>query len=266
MIDYEELTIIANINQPKLIVTGATAYPRVFDFKRLRSIADSVGALLMADIAHISGLIAGGEHPSPIGHAQVVTSPTQKTLRGPRGGMILCDSEIAKKIDRAVFPNSQGGPLGNTIAAKAVAFGEALQPEFVLYQQQIKSIAKALAKGLADGGIRLVSGGTDNHMVLADVTPLGINGKQAEEALVKANIVVNRNTIPYDINPPRIGSGIRLGTPAVSSRGMGETEMLVISSKILEVLHNIENEAVLTSVRTEIVELANHFPVPGIDV
>lgn len=266
LIDYEELEKIAISNQPKLIVTGATAYPRVFDFARLRSIADSVGALLMADVAHISGLIAAGEHPSPIGYAQVVTSTTHKTLRGPRGGMILSDSEIAKKIDRAVFPNSQGGPLENTIAAKAVAFGEALQPEFVVYQQLIKSNAKTLAQGLADGGIRLVSGGTDNHMILADVTPLGINGKQAEEALVQANIVVNRNTIPYDTNPPRIGSGVRLGTPAVSSRGMGDNEMLIISRNILAVLHDIENETIRTSAKKEIMELATQFPVPGIDV
>lgn len=266
LIDYEELEKIARNNQPKLIVTGATAYPRVFDFARLRSIADSVGALLMADVAHISGLIAAGEHPTPVGCAQIVTSTTHKTLRGPRGGMILSDSGIAKKIDRAVFPNSQGGPLENTIAAKAVAFGEALQPEFLVYQQLIKSNAKTLAQGLADGGIRLVSGGTDNHMVLADVTPLGINGKQAEEALVKANIVVNRNTIPYDTNPPRIGSGIRLGTPAVSSRGMGGKEMLIISKNILAVLHDIENETIWTSAKKEILELATQFPVPGIDV
>ena len=173
LIDYDALERIAVTTKPKLIVTGATAYPRVFEFERLRSIADSVGAILMADVAHISGLIAAGEHPSPIGHAQIVTSTTHKTLRGPRGGMILCDSKFAKKIDRAVFPNSQGGPLENTIAAKAVAFGEALQPEFIIYQQLIKSNAKALAQGLAHGGLRLVSGGTDNHMVLADVTPWG---------------------------------------------------------------------------------------------
>tara|TARA_B100001123_G_scaffold89595_1_gene103016 strand:+ start:3481 stop:4722 length:1242 start_codon:yes stop_codon:yes gene_type:complete len=266
LIDYNALERIAVTTKPKLIITGATAYPRVFEFERLRSIADSVGAILMADVAHISGLIAAGEHPSPIGHAQIVTSTTHKTLRGPRGGMILCDSKFAKKIDRAVFPNSQGGPLENTIAAKAVAFGEALQPEFIIYQQLIKSNAKALAQGLAHGGLRLVSGGTDNHMVLADVTPLGINGKQAEEALVKANIVVNRNTIPYDTNPPRIGSGIRLGTPAVSSRGMAEKEMQVISHQILEVLHDIENETTLTSAKETIVNLATQFAVPGIDI
>lgn len=266
LIDYEGLENLALEHRPKLIVTGATAYPRVFDFKRLREIADSVEAILMADIAHIAGLVAADQHPSPVSHAQIVTSTTHKTLRGPRGGMILSDIPLAKAVDRAVFPNSQGGPLEHIIAAKAVAFGEAMEPEFVDYQKSIRANARALADGLARGGLRLVSGGTDNHMVLADVTPLDITGKQAEEALVRSNIVVNRNTIPYDPKPPRVASGIRLGTPAVSSRGMGEQELTRIAEMIVKALHYIGDESVERELRDETLSIAARFPTPGIDL
>ena len=202
-------------------MAGATAYTRIIDFPRLRQIADEVEALLMVDMAHIAGLVAAGEHPSCVPHAQIVTSTTHKTLRGPRGGFILSTSDLARDVNRAVFPNAQGGPLMHIIAAKAVAFGEAMTPEFAAYQRGIRENAGALADELNAGGLRLVSGGTDNHMVLVDVTPLGITGRQAEESLGRANIVVNRNAIPYDSKPPRVASGMRLGTPSVTSRGFG---------------------------------------------
>jgi glycine hydroxymethyltransferase len=266
LIDYEGLEKLALEHRPKLIVTGATAYPRIFDFKRLREIADSVEATLMADIAHIAGLVAADQHPSPVSHAQIITSTTHKTLRGPRGGMILSDAPLAKAVDRAVFPNSQGGPLEHIVAAKAVAFGEAMEPDFVDYQKSIRANARALADGLEKGGLRLVSGGTDNHMVLADVTPLDISGKQAEEALVRSNIVVNRNTIPYDPKPPRVASGIRLGTPAVSSRGMGEQELTRIAEMIVKALNNIGDESVERDLRDETLSIAARFPAPGIDL
>ena len=265
LIDYDEVGRLAKNHMPKLIVAGATAYTRVIDFKRFRQIADDVGALLMVDMAHIAGLIAAGEHPSCIPEAQIVTSTTHKTLRGPRGGLILSTGELARDIDRAVFPNTQGGPLMHVIAAKAVAFGEALKPEFVAYQKEIRANARALSEGLGDAGLRLVSGGTDNHMVLVDVTPLGVTGRQAEEALGKANIVVNRNTIPYDPKPPRVASGMRLGTPSVTSRGFGTEEMRQVAQLIRRVLSNVGDHTVEREVQEEVISLTSRFPVPGID-
>ena len=265
LIDYEGAERVAQQHRPKLIVVGASAYTRTIDFARFRQIADEVGAALMVDMAHIAGLIAAGEHPSCLPHAHVVTSTTHKTLRGPRGGLILTTSELARGIDRAVFPNAQGGPLEHVIAAKAVAFREAMQPEFVDYQKSIRANARALSDELAGGGFRLVSGGTDNHMVLVDLAPLGLTGRQAEEALGKVNIVVNRNAIPYDPRPPRVASGLRLGTPAVTSRGFGIRETAQVARLITRTLSNIHVESVAREVRDEVLSLASRFPVPGID-
>ena len=265
LIDYAEVERLAKEHRPKLIVAGATAYTRIIDFPRLRQIADDTGARLMVDMAHIAGLVAAGEHPSCVPYADVVTSTTHKTLRGPRGGMIFTTEELAKDVDRAVFPNAQGGPLMHVIAAKAVAFGEAMTPEFTAYQKAIRSNASALADGLRGGGLRLVSGGTDNHMVLVDVTPLDITGREAEDALGRVNIVANRNAIPYDPKPPRIASGMRLGTPAVTSRGFGTPEMEQLSTLIIRTVTSIGDEAVEREVRTEVLGLASRFPVPGID-
>ena len=220
-IDYDEVERLAKEHRPKLIVAGASAYTRALDFPRFRAIADAVDAKLLVDMAHIAGLVAAGEHPSPLPHAEIVTSTTHKTLRGPRGGLILCDAAHRRAVNSAVFPNMQGGPLEHIIAAKAVAFGEAMTPEFADYQRNIRANATALADALQSGGLRLVSGGTDNHIVLVDLTPMGITGRQAEEALGEANIVVNRNAIPFDTLPPRTASGMRLGTPSITSRGMG---------------------------------------------
>ena len=265
-IDYDEVEVLAKEHRPKLIVTGATAYPRVIDFPRFRAIADEVDAMLMVDMAHISGLIAGGEHPSALPHAQIVTSTTHKTLPGPRGGFILTTEDLAKDIDRAVFPTMQGGPLMHVIAAKAVVFGEAMQPEFAAYQKAIVANARTLAEGLSAGGMRLVSGGTDNHMVLADLTPLELTGRQAEEALGEAYITVNRNAIPYDLKPPRVTSGLRLGTPSVTSRGFGAPEMKKVAELILQTLNNMGDEKVRRQVQDEVTELTSRFSVPGIDV
>ena len=265
LIDYEGAERVAQQHRPKLIVVGASAYTRTIDFARFRQIADEVGAALMVDMAHIAGLIAAGEHPSCLPHAHVVTSTTHKTLRGPRGGLILTTSELARGIDRAVFPNAQGGPLEHVIAAKAVAFREAMQPEFVDYQKSIRANARALSDELAGGGFRLVSGGTDNHMVLVDLAPMGLTGRQAEEALGKVNIVVNRNAIPYDPRPPRVASGLRLGTPAVTSRGFGIQETAQVARLITRTLSNIHVESVAREVRDEVLSLAGRFPVPGID-
>ena len=266
LIDYDQVEALAKEHRPKMIITGATAYPRVIDFERFGRIAEEVGAVLMVDMAHIAGLIAAGEHPSPVPHAGIVTSTTHKTLRGPRGGFILSTSDLARDIDRGVFPNEQGGPLMHTIAAKAVAFGEALQPEFKQYQKAIRSNAKALAAELNAGGVRLVSGGTDNHLLLADVTPLDITGRQAEEALGKVHITLNRNTIPYDPRSPRVTSGVRIGTPSVTSRGMGEEEMREIGRLMIRTLQNTKDEAVLSQVADDVLQLTSRFPVPGIDV
>ncbi|HCE77221.1 MAG TPA: serine hydroxymethyltransferase [Dehalococcoidia bacterium] len=263
-INFSEVREIAEKHKPKLIVSGASAYTRTIDFQEFREISDSVNAKLMVDMAHISGLVAAGLHPSPVGEADIVTSTTHKTLRGPRGGIILGKSELGKNLNSAVFPNMQGGPLEHTIAAKAVAFKEAESTEFVYYQKQVISNAKTLADTLNNGGLRLVSGGTDNHMTLVDVTPINISGKQAEEALGRANIVINRNAIPFDEKPPRQASGIRLGTPAITTRGMGTAETITIGNLILKVLHNIEDPSVEQQVKQEVLHLTSQFPVPGI--
>ena len=234
LIDYDEVERLAKEHRPRVIVTGATAYPRVIDFPRFRQIADEVGALLLVDMAHIAGLIAADEHPSPVPDAQIITSTTHKTMRGPRGGFILTTEDLARNVDRAVFPNMQGGPLENTIAAKAVCFGEAMKPEFRDYQRAIRVNAQALADELRDGGLRLVSGGTDNHLLLVDLTPLELTGRKAEDALGGVHITVNRNTIPYDPKPPRVASGLRLGTPAVTSRGFGTGEMAKVGGSSCE--------------------------------
>ena len=265
LIDYAGLERLAREHRPKVIVAGATAYTRTIEFARLRQIADDVGATLMVDMAHIAGLVAAGEHPSCVPHAQVVTSTTHKTLRGPRGGLILTSSELARDVDRAVFPNSQGGPLEHIIAAKAVAFGEAMQPEFVQYQKAVRANARALAEELKSGDLRLVSGGTDNHMVLVDLTPMDLTGRQAEDALNSVNIVVNRNAIPFDPRPPRVASGMRLGTPAITSRGLGVAEVAQVGKLILRTLSNIGDEAIEREVRDEVVSITARFPVPGID-
>ena len=263
-IDYDAVEQLAKEHRPKVIVTGASAYTRIIDFPRFRSIADEVGAKLMVDMAHIAGLVAADEHPSPVPHAEIVTTTTHKTLRGPRGGMILCDEEHRRAINSAVFPNMQGGPLEHIIAAKAVAFGEAMQPEFVEYQKSIRANAVALAEELQAGGLRLVSGGTDNHIVLVDLTPAGITGRQAEEALGEANIVVNRNAIPFDQKPPRTASGLRLGTPSITSRGMGVQEARQVGRLILRVLGDISNETTKRQVREEAISLCDRFPAPGL--
>jgi len=262
VIDYEEVRKIALENKPKVIVAGGSAYPRILDFKKFREIADEVGAYLMVDMAHIAGLVAAGEHPSPIPHAHVVTTTTHKTLRGPRGGMIMTnDEEIAKKVNKLIFPGIQGGPLMHIIAAKAVAFKEALEPGYKEYQAQVVKNAKVLADELTAKGLRIVSGGTDNHLMLVDLTPKGITGKAAEEALVKADITVNKNGIPFDKEKPFVTSGIRIGTPSVTTRGMKEADMKTIAELIVKVLDNIENEIVLDEVKGEVHKLADKFPL-----
>ena len=263
-IDYDEVERLAHEHKPKVIVAGYTAYPRTIDFQRFRQIADAVGAILMVDMAHISGLIAAGEHPSPLPHAQVVTSTTHKTLRGPRGAFILSTEELGRSIDRAVFPQTQGGPLMHIIAAKAVAFGEAAQPEFREYQRSVVENARSLAQGLTEGGLRVVSGGTDNHLALVDVTPLGVTGQQAETALGKVNITVNKNAIPFDSRPPRVTSGLRLGTPSVSSRGFGPREMQDIARLIVKTISNIEDGVVEKEVREDVEAMTSRFPTPGL--
>ena len=265
-VDYDEVERLTLEHKPKVIVAGYTAYPRTIDFPRFREIADKVGALLMVDMAHIAGLIAGGVHPSPLPYAHVVTSTTHKTMRGPRGAFILSTQDRERAIDRAVFPFSQGGPMMHAIAGKAVAFGEALQPEFKEYQSAVVENARTLAQGLTDGGLRVISGGTDNHLVLVDLTPIGVTGQEAEDALGKVNITVNKNAIPFDTRPPRVTSGLRLGTPAVSSRGFGRDEMRDISGLIVKVLANIGNAAVEKEVREDVEGIASRFPVPGLDM
>ena len=260
-IDYDELARIADAEKPKLIVAGASAYPRVLDFPRFRKVADSVGALLMVDMAHIAGLVAAGLHPSPVGHAHFVTSTTHKTLRGPRGGLVLCTPEWAKEIDKAVFPGLQGGPLEHVIAAKAVSFLEALSPEFRTYQQAVLENAKAFAGAVAEQGFRIVSGGTDNHLFLVDLGPKKLTGKVAEKALDHAGITVNKNAIPFDPNPPLVTSGLRLGTPAVTTRGMGLAEMKTIAAWIGEVLAAPEDDAVKAAVKARVKELTAAFPI-----
>jgi glycine hydroxymethyltransferase len=262
-IDYDDLLQKAKAVRPKLITSGASAYPRIIDFARMRQIADEVGALLMADIAHIAGLVAAGEHPTPVGHAHVVTTTTHKTLRGPRGGLILMDETHAKALNSSVFPGTQGGPLMHVIAGKAVAFGEALRPEFKQYAAQIRRNARALADGLTSRGLRLISGGTDNHLMLADLTSFGITGAQAQKALDRAHITVNKNAIPDDPQPPVRTSGIRIGTPAVTTRGMGEAEMAQIAAWIVAVLERIDDAAQQEAIAAEVRELCRGFPVPA---
>ena len=265
-VDYDEVERLTLEHKPKVIVAGYTAYPRTIDFPRFREIADKVGALLMVDMAHIAGLIAGGVHPSPLPYAHVVTSTTHKTMRGPRGAFILSTQDRARAINSAVFPFSQGGPMMHAIAGKAVAFGEALQPEFKEYQSAVVENARTLAQGLSDGGLRVISGGTDNHLVLVDLTPIGVTGQEAEDALGKVSITVNKNAIPFDTRPPRVTSGLRLGTPAVSSRGFGKEEMRDISGLIVKVLANIGNAALEKEVREDVEGIASRFPVPGLDM
>ena len=262
-IDYDEVEKIAMEVKPKLIVAGASAYPRVIDFKKFREIADKAGAYLMVDMAHIAGLVAAGEHPSPVPYAHVVTTTTHKTLRGPHGGVIMTnDEEIAKKIDKAIFPGIQGGPLMHIIAAKAVAFKQALSPEFKEYQHQIVKNAKALAEVLEKGGLRLVSGGTDNHMILVDLkSSKGLTGQAVEKALDKAGITVNKNGIPYDTEKPMVTSGIRIGTPAVTTRGMKEKEMEEIGNFILETIENINDDKKLSEIKERVKELCLRFPL-----
>ena len=262
-IDYDELQKIAEEHRPKLLVCGASAYPRTIDFERIGQIARSVGARMFADIAHIAGPIAAGLHPSPVPHADYVTTTTHKTLRGPRGGLILCREEHAKEIDRRLFPGVQGGPLVHIIAAKAVAFGEALREDFKEYQRQVLKNAKALASELQEQGLRLVSGGTDNHLMLVDVwmDGKGTTGKDAEKALEAALITVNKNTIPFDQNKPFVASGLRIGTPAVTTRGMKEPEMRTIGRLIAEVIHAPESEEVRNKVKREVADLTARFPL-----
>jgi glycine hydroxymethyltransferase len=260
-LDYDQLDRLAKEHRPKIIVVGASAYPRQIDFARVRRTADETGSLVMTDMAHIAGLVAAGEHPSPVPYSDFVTTTTHKTLRGPRGGMVLCKSQLAKDLDRALFPGVQGGPLMHIIAAKAVCFKEALTPAFRTYQHQIVVNAARLAAGLSDAGFRLVSGGTDNHLILVDVFSRGLTGKAAETALGRAGITVNKNAIPFDKNPPMVASGIRLGTPAVTTRGMREAEMDAIAGLIVRALQAPGDDASLNGVRADVEALCRKFPL-----
>ena len=263
LIDYDALAKQAEEVRPQMITAGASAYPRFFDYSRLRQIADSVGAILFIDMAHVAGLVAGGQHPNPMPHAQFVTTTTHKSLRGPRGGIVLCEQRFAKEIDSMVFPGIQGGPLMHVIAAKAVCFHEALQPGFREYQRQVVVNAKALAAGIAKHGYRIVSGGTDNHLMLVDLRPKEINGKQAQEVLDRAGITVNKNAIPFDTYPIFRPGGIRLGTPAVTTRGMKEEEMLEIADLLAQALAGREDDAAIGRVRSKVQELTRRFPLPA---
>jgi glycine hydroxymethyltransferase len=260
-IDYDELSRLADVHKPKLIMVGASAYPRIIEFARIAEVARRVGAPMVVDMAHIAGLVAGGLHPSPVPHADFVTSTTHKTLRGPRAGMVLCRQRYAKDLDRTVFPGVQGGPLMHIIAAKAVCLKEAAMPAFAEYQKQIVANAQRLASNLASAGFRLVSGGTDNHLMLVNVFSKGVTGKAAEAALDKAGITVNKNAIPFDQNPPMVASGIRLGTPAVTTRGMGAGEMDLIAGYISRVLAAPDDERVLSMVKNEVRQLCKKFPL-----
>ncbi len=263
VLDYDELESIAERERPKMIIGGGSAYPRTFDFPRMRAIADKVGAYFLVDMAHFAGLVAGGAHPSPVPHAHVVTTTTHKTLRGPRSGLILCDQEFAANIDRSVFPGQQGGPLVHVIAAKAVAFREALQPDFTAYAHQIVANARVLADCIAEQGFRIISGGTDTHLMLIDVFEKGILGSEAEHALGEAGITVNKNAIPYDTNPPMKPSGIRIGTPALTTRGMKEPEMRIVAKWIVDALHHRSDPAALARIRAAVLDLAERFPLYG---
>jgi glycine hydroxymethyltransferase len=260
-IDYDEMEAVATQEKPKLIIGGASAYPRLWDFARMRQIADKVGAIYLFDMAHIAGLVAGDVHPSPVPHTHITTTTTHKTLRGPRAGLIICNKDLAQAVDKSVFPGEQGGPLVHIVAAKAVALGEALRPEFRTYAAQINANAKALAEGLQVAGFRLVSGGTDNHLMLVDVFQKGIMGNEAEAALGKAGVTVNKNSIPWDTNPPLKPSGIRVGTPALTTRGMKEAEMRQIAKWIAKALDVRNDDAALERIRGEVAELANLFPL-----
>jgi len=260
-IDYDDLEKLAEKERPKLIIGGGSAYPRIIDFARMRQIADKVGALYLVDMAHFAGLVAGGVHPSPVPHAHIVTTTTHKTLRGPRAGMILSKQEFAAAIDKVVFPGMQGGPLVHIIAAKAVSFLEAMQPEFREYARQIVANAKVLAETLAAEGFRIISGGTDTHLMLVDVFSQGILGSEAEKALGEAAITVNKNAIPFDVNPPMKPSGIRIGTPALTTRGMKEEEMRQVGRWISEALHHRTEAAVLGKIRKQVSDLAGAFPL-----
>ena len=263
-IDYDEMARLAREHRPKIIVTGATAYPRVIDFERARAVADEVGALLMADMAHIAGLVAGGVHPTPVGQAQLITTSTHKTLRGPRGGLVLCDEAYARKVDRGVFPNAQGGPLMHVIAGKAVALAEASTEAFRAYSRQTVENARVLGETLVAAGLRVVSGGTDNHLLLVDVTPKELSGQAAEDALARAGIIVNKNAIPYDELPPATASGIRIGTPALTSRGLESDELRRVGELIARVLDAPEDVAIAEAARAEVLALCEAFPAPGV--
>lgn len=260
-IDYDEVLEIAKKTKPKLIVAGASAYPRVIDFQKFRDIADEVGAFLMVDMAHIAGLVAAGLHPNPVPYAHFVTTTTHKTLRGPRGGMILCKAEFAKQIDKAIFPGIQGGPLMHTIAAKAVALGEALKPSFKEYMERVVENAKQLAETLKEEGLAIVSGGTDNHLLLVDLRPLKLTGKVAEKVLDEVGITVNKNTIPFDPESPFVTSGIRIGTPAVTTRGFTKDDMVEVGRIIAYTLKNVENEGALEEARARVSSLVKKYPL-----
>ena len=263
LLDYDEIHDLALQHRPKLIVAGASAYSRIIDFQRLRNIADAVGARLMVDMAHIAGLVAAGVHPSPVPYADIITSTTHKTLRGPRGGFILCRKELANKVDAAVFPGVQGGPLEQVIAAKAVAFGLALRPEFKTYQKAVVQNARTLAEELQSLGLRIVSGGTDTHMMLVDLAAIGITGITCEEILETVGICVNRNAIPFDSQPPRTASGIRLGTPVVTTRGFGTEEMRRIAHIIFQVITHIDDDVVKNEAQQVVLEMCRRFPISG---
>ena len=260
-IDYEELSRLADQHKPKMIIAGASAYSRIIDFPRIAEVARRIGAPLMVDMAHIAGLVAAGVHPSPVPHADVVTTTTHKTLRGPRAGLVMCRARYAKDLDRTVFPGVQGGPLMHVIAGKAVCFKEAATPEFAAYQKQVVANAQRLASNLASAGFRLVSGGTDNHLMLVDVFSKGVTGKVAEAALDKAGITVNKNAIPFDQNPPMVASGIRIGTPAVTTRGMREADMDLIADYITRVLSSPDDDRILQAVHAEVKQLCRKFPL-----
>ena len=263
LLDFDQIVRLAREHKPKLIVAGASAYPREIPHERFAEIANEVGAKLLVDMAHYAGLVAAGVHNSPVPYADFVTSTTHKTLRGPRGGIAMCRAEHAKDLDRAVFPGTQGGPLMHVVAGKAIAFAEAIKPDFKEYAEQVVANAQVLAQSLANGGVKLVSGGTDNHLMLVDVTPLGLGGKLAEEALDRCGITCNKNMIPYDERKPVDPSGIRLGTPALTTRGMGTDEMEQVAAWILQVLKSPEDKQVIESTRREVAELADQYPVPA---
>ena len=265
-LDYAEVQRQAEEFKPAIIIAGYTAYPMEIDFKRFRDIADSINAILLVDMAHIAGLIAGGVHPSPVGYADIVTSTTHKTLRGPRGAMALTTAALSRKYNSAVFPNMQGGPMQHAIAGKAVAFREAMQPEFKKYARQVVQNAQALASVLSAAGLRIVAGGTENHMLLVDTRAIGLTGRQAEEALIAAGLVVNKNTIPFDPESPMVTSGIRIGTPALTSRDLKAADMENVAGYIIEALDARDNEDKLANIGVEVAKFASHFPVPGLDL